>query len=355
MRCLRAITTERLTATVFLSKENYDTLNDELHKNFNMEIKDLKSKSDAKRSKYPVHVLLPLRKVTLKRVRHEYTLREKSYCNPVNFGLENMDLSKYASTIYTGNSLAHDTMTNVQKTNADYMQKNIKYSELSLAGEVARYLNISCILAAKILREATDGIDLILKTVSRYNQVINDVIIPTVFSALFEITTIEKTEDKELVLLHEPKNAGYYEFSAKDDLVIKKDSENGFSQEQLGKSFHVDTYCFDSLPEKICFEQYISNKNVAEVYFTGMFTSGQGDLSVYYYDPESGRLRQYYPDFLAKMKDESYRIIEVKGDNMIDNSIVKAKADAAHEMALASGVEYIVYKASDIMSGKITI
>ena len=55
------------------------------------------------------------------------------------------------------------------------------------------------------------------------------------------------------------------------------------------------------------------------------------------------------------MKDESYRIIEVKGDNMIDNSIVKAKADAAHEMAIASGVEYIVYKASDIMSGKITI
>ena len=36
MRCLRAITDERLTATVFLSKENYDTLDDELHKNFNM-------------------------------------------------------------------------------------------------------------------------------------------------------------------------------------------------------------------------------------------------------------------------------------------------------------------------------
>lgn len=40
MRCLRAITDERLTATVFLSKENFDTLDDELHKNFNMEIKD---------------------------------------------------------------------------------------------------------------------------------------------------------------------------------------------------------------------------------------------------------------------------------------------------------------------------
>lgn len=39
MRCLRAITDERLTATVFLSKENFDTLDDELHKNFNMEMR----------------------------------------------------------------------------------------------------------------------------------------------------------------------------------------------------------------------------------------------------------------------------------------------------------------------------
>lgn len=56
MRCLRAITDERLTATVFLSKENYDTLDDELHKNFNMEIKDIKNPSNADRHKYQVRV-----------------------------------------------------------------------------------------------------------------------------------------------------------------------------------------------------------------------------------------------------------------------------------------------------------
>ena len=77
MRCLRAITDERLTATVFLSKENYDTLDDELHKNFNMEIKDIKNPSNADRHKYQVRVLPPLRTITLKRVWHEYTLHEK--------------------------------------------------------------------------------------------------------------------------------------------------------------------------------------------------------------------------------------------------------------------------------------
>lgn len=355
MRCLRAITKDRLTATVFLSKENYDTLNNELHKNFNMEIKDMKDPSTAKRSRYQVRVLPPLRKITLKRIWHEYSLTKKEYSKPVDFGLMDMDLSRYASIMYTGDSLAHDTTANVKKTNVDYLQKNMRYSELTLAGELARYLNISCILAAKILREAKDGIDVIIEAVNRYNQVVDNVIIPAVFRALFEITATQKSEDKEIVLLREPKDSGYYEFSARDDLVLKREVGAGFSQAQLEKSFHADTYCFDSQPEKRCFEQYLANEKVREVYFTGMFTSGQGDLSVYYYDPESGRLRQYYPDFLARMADGSYQLIEVKGDDMIDNAVVKAKAEAAREIAVASGVEYLMYAGSDIMNGKIDI
>lgn len=59
MRCLRAITDEQLTATVFLSKEDFDTLDDELHKNFNMEIKDIKNPTNTDRQKYKVRVLPP--------------------------------------------------------------------------------------------------------------------------------------------------------------------------------------------------------------------------------------------------------------------------------------------------------
>ena len=38
MRCLRKLTDEQLMASVFLSKENYDTLNDELKKNYDMSL-----------------------------------------------------------------------------------------------------------------------------------------------------------------------------------------------------------------------------------------------------------------------------------------------------------------------------
>lgn len=346
MRCLRAITDERSTATVFLSKENYDTLDDELHKNFNMEISDIKNTSTDDRHKYQVRVLPPPRSIRLKRVWHEYTVSSKVYSTPVDFGLVGADLSKYSSVMYERDSIANDTST--KQSNADEYQVKMQYSAFSLAGEVARYLNISSILAAKILREAQDGMDVILADVNRYNAVLDDIIIPTIFHALFDVTAIQKTEDRDVVLLREPKDAAYYEFSAKDDLVITN-KYPGFTPDEVLKSFHADTYCFDSLPEKECFFQYIKSDKVQEVYFTGMFTSNQGDLSVYYYDPESGRIRQYYPDFLAKMKDGTYQLIEVKGDNKIDDVVVQAKKEAALEMAAASGIKYEMYAGSTIM------
>ena len=346
VRCLRAITDERLTATVFLSKENYDTLDDELHKNFNMEISDIKNTSTDDRHKYQVRVLPPPRSIRLKRVWHEYTVSSKEYSTPVDFGLVGADLSKYSSVMYERDSIANDTST--KQSNADEYQVKMQYSAFSLAGEVARYLNISSILAARILREAQDGMDVILADVNRYNAVLDDIIIPTIFHALFDVTAIQKTEDRDVVLLREPKDAAYYEFSAKDDLVITN-KYPGFTPDEVLKSFHADTYCFDSLPEKECFFQYIKSDKVQEVYFTGMFTSNQGDLSVYYYDPESGRIRQYYPDFLAKMKDGTYQLIEVKGDNKIDDVVVQAKKEAALEMAAASGIKYEMYAGSTIM------
>ncbi len=116
---------------------------------------------------------------------------------------------------------------------------------------------------------------------------------------------------------------------------------------------NADTYCFDSKPEKECFLQYISSNKVREIYFTGMFTSNQGDLSVQYYDPESKRLRKYYPDFLALMEDGSYQLIEVKGDNKIDDEVVLAKKAAAEEMAVASGVHYLMYAGSTLMKSNV--
>ena len=350
MRCLRKITTEQLTATVFLSKENYDTLDAELNKNFNMDIKDMSKPSGEKSLRYKVRVLPPPRSVKLKRIWREYSLNELGYSSPIDFSIEGADFSKYTSIMYEKDSISHDM--SVKETNIDHLKERMCYSAFSLAGEISRYLNISPVLAARIIRESKDGEAAVLEAVNKYNEILDDVVIPQIFHALFEVKSEVKSEDRELVLLKEPKEGGYYEFSGKPELVVTN-ADSQFKPTEVAKSFHADTYCFDSRPEKECFLQYVTSGKVKKVYFTGMFTSNQGDLSIQYYDPESRRIRQYYPDFFAEMTDGSYELIEVKGDDKIEDSVVIAKAEAAREMAVASGVEYKMYAGSVIMKTRI--
>lgn len=197
-------------------------------------------------------------------------------------------------------------------------------------------------------RNCIDGIDVLMKTVNLYNDVIYDVIIPCIFNALYEETVETITEDRRLVLHHKPKDRDFYTFSALPELVIR---QNDVSMERFKeRSFHADTYCFDSKPEKECFMQYIRDKErVKSVYFTGMFTANQGDLSIPYYDPEAQRMRNYYPDFLAEMQNGTIQLIEVKGDNKIDDVVVKAKASAADELAKESKMKYVIYAGSRLM------
>ena len=53
------------------------------------------------------------------------------------------------------------------------------------------------------------------------------------------------------------------------------------------------------------------------------------------------------------MADGSYQLIEVKGENKIENAVVKAKATADEEMAVASGAKNLMYAGSRITSSHI--
>ena len=315
-----------------------------------MDINDFGQSPLLNKQRYKVRVLPPPRSIQMKHLYHYYTLHSKSYSEPLDFKLSELDVSKYESKVYESGSLRLNMSE--KETNIDDAKQQMKYSELSLVGEISRYMNIPCLKIAKILRESMDGIPAIVDAVNKHNEIIDDVIVPRIFQTLYEVKSEVRSEDIEMVLLREPKESGYYEFSASPDLVISKDN-NSFTPAEIAKSFHADTYCFDSKPERECFLQYITSNKVKEVYFTGMFTSDQGDLAVQYFDPESKRVRKYYPDFLAKMSDDTYQLIEIKGDNKIDDVVVQAKKDAAVELAVASGVDYIMYPGSVVLKTNI--
>jgi hypothetical protein len=88
---------------------------------------------------------------------------------------------------------------------------------------------------------------------------------------------------------------------------------------------------------------------------TRMLTHGQSESYIQYIDPESHTIRSYYPDFLFQKEDSSYVIVEVKGDNKIDDPVVLAKKEFAEQMAIASGMTYKIIRGSDVNKDNYTL
>ena len=355
MRCLRQITGDQQKAIVRLSKENMDILNAELTKNFRVSIDDISNSGDGKHKEvYQVRLLKP-KKLVLKHISHKHHLEEKDYSAPIDFRLDSIDYDKYDTHVYEKQSLADERI--IKKEAVD-LGGSHTYTPYMLVAEISRYLNITCLLAERILTESVDGIGKIAETVSKYNNILGDVIVPTIFNALYEVTCETISEEKQVDLLQMPEGKEAYEFLALPELVETDDDAQFAQADTFGKmfrekSFHTDKYCFDSKPEKECFLQYIFSDRVKEVYFTGMFTSKYNGLAIQYIDPETNAIRSYYPDFITTLNDGTIQIIEVKGDNKIDDTIVLAKAAAAREMASASKMEYLMLAGSRVMQEKI--
>lgn len=351
MRCLRQITEAQQRAIVRLSKDNLDILDAELHKNFRVSIGDINSTGKTTPKQLYQVRLMKSKKLHLTRISHKYDLLEKKYSAPIDFKLGEVDYDKYASHVYEKASLTDDRT--ITKEVVD-IKDSVVYTRYMLAAEVARYLNISPVFADRILSECVDGADAVTETVSKYNEVLTDIIIPTIFNTLYEVKRSVITEDREVDLLRLPEGKEYYEFLADENLVALQNEAQFEKKDKAGiaakdKSFHTDTYCFDSKPEKECFLQYVFSDRVKEVYFTGMFTSKYNGLLIQYIDPETNAIRSYYPDFITTLDDGTIQIIEVKGDNMIDDKVVGAKALAAEEMAAESKMQYILIPSTRLM------
>ena len=99
------------------------------------------------------------------------------------------------------------------------------------------------------------------------------------------------------------------------------------------------------------FRYLLADERVKKIYFTGMLTHGQTDFYIQYIDPDSHTVKRYYPDFLMQLEDDSWLIVEVKGDNLIEASVVQAKAQYARQLAAASKMNYTIIKGSDAGAG----
>ena len=346
MRCLRSIGPNQETGHIYLSEENLGILDDELQRNFNVTLADIKKKTEL--PSYTVKMVPPPVKITLNRVKRVYSARKKKECpEGVDFGLDSLDYNVY-KVIKTDRQSLLSTMAKV--TDITETTNRRQFSAYMLVAEIARYFNnsdVSCFVIKKILDTSKEGMKKIVDTVNLYNDILYDVIIPIIYKSLYEITSEDSSEPEEIELVKVNGTPDKTVFIRKcsEDLVISM--QNPYLKDVVEKSFNLDTYCFDSFPEIEFFRKSIFDDNVDKIYFTGMLTHGESDFYINYIDPESHMVRNYYPDFLIKTKDNKWLIIEIKGDNQIENPVVLAKAEYARRLASDSMFEYYMVKGTD--------
>lgn len=340
MRCLRQIGEGQQTGHIYLSKKNTEILDDELQQNFRVSLEEVRNIGVEKRD-YKVRVNTPPVKVTLQRVRRMYQLVEKPPQDGLCLELDQADTEKYRIEYEQREGLSASQSVLTEDVTS-YREKR-EFSQLTLCAEIARYLNHSPLAVEDILTNTQEGMAEILQHVNAFNELIYDWIVPRLFETLYDLKEFEHHEPEEIELVKAPEE-GYYKVRAKPDLVVESDATDGSNYKH--KSFHLDTYAFDSQPERTLFWSLLREGRVKKVYFTGMLTHGQSDFYIQYIDPDSYAVRRYYPDFLMQKDDDSWVIVEVKGDNKIDDDIVLAKAAATEQRANASDMSYKIIEGS---------
>jgi hypothetical protein len=345
MRCLRSIGIGQQTGEVYLSDENIQILEDELQQNFRVSLDEFRAAGTNKKP-YQIHLVRKV-KIKLRRVRKQYQLIEKPLPGEIDLELEKADLERYRLLHTVRGDIR--TFGVIQTEDLSSLRERQEFSELTLVAEISRYLNIPCLRVEEVLAHTKNGVEKILENVNIFNELLYDWVVPRLFNELYEIKSDVHTEEYEVELVKEPPE-GHYNMTAAEGLVV---TQNDVKQKSLAdKSFNLDTYCFDSGPERDLFWDLLRDKRVKEIFFTGMLTQGQSEFFIQYIDPESHTIRSYYPDFLMQKTDDTYIIVEVKGDNKIEDPVVLAKKAFAEQLAEASKISYQVIKGSDAGSGR---
>lgn len=134
--------------------------------------------------------------------------------------------------------------------------------------------------------------------------------------------------------------SGFFTVHVEPDKTKENGKLDGKTRKFASKSFHLDTYCFDSVPEQDFFINVLQRDEISEVYFTGMLTHGKSDFLINYIDPDTHAVRSYYPDFLLKTRAGEWIVVEVKGGNMLEDDDVKAKREFAEKYLSTSRISY---------------
>jgi hypothetical protein len=342
MRCLRSIGPNQETGHIYLSAENQAILDDELQQNFRVTTEELGPKKNDTSVTVEVTAVPPPVIIKMKRHRELYRTVKKEQPDTLTLDVSDAAMEQFKITLQTRTHLK-DKPSSVEDITDRQSHKT--YSKITLVGELARYFSgdqISAFDVEDALANTNVSFDDILAVVNKANDFIYDVLVPHLFHAFFEVEKFQNSVEEEVELIRgyndQSNRLPTFTFKAQEHLIARRDYPEFYGKRS--KSFHLDTYCFDSNPEVDFFQRVLGDDRTTNIYFTGMLVHGQSGFQVYYIHPESHTVCNYHPDFLVYRDDGKAHIIEVKSNWKRDDPVVLAKKEAAEKLAEGNQFEY---------------
>lgn len=349
MRCLRSIGEIQETGHIYLSAENLAILKDELQQNFRVTTDEIGPKKDDDSETYTITAVPPPIVLTITRRRELFRTQRKDEPETLSFDLSDAALEQYRVKLRRRKAVNASADVEVDVTD---QIENRQFSSYTLVAEVARYFSgdgITPFDISDMLENTEVGMTRLVDAVNMANEVLHDLIVPTVFHALFEIKSYEDPveEAMELVAGYNPgsNHVPTFNFRAKPHLVASRDYPE--HRDHWQRTFHLDHYCFDSQPERDFFRQVLELNQADKIFFTGMLVHGQSGFRVNYIHPESHTVCNYYPDFLILREDGSTHLVEVKSGWKANDPVVVAKREAAEKLADDSRFHYALVTKDD--------
>lgn len=349
MRCLRAIGDIQETGRVYLSAENMQILEDELQQNFRVTTEELGPKKGDESEVYEVTAVPPPVVLKMKRRRELFRTKRKSAPEKITFDLSDEVLQAYRAELRRRTNIRSDKGTSEDITDR---LENRTFTRFTLIGEVARYFSgdgISPFEIEDLLERACPAVGQLVAHVNSANDILYDVIIPTLFRALFDIESFGNESEEEIELVKgyntSTNRPPVFRFRAKPHLVAARDYPE--YAKTRDRTFHLDHYCFDSQPEVEFFKRVLGLNAADRIYFTGMLVHGQSGFRVNYIHPESHTVCNYYPDFLVMRESGEIYLIEVKSAWKEDDPVVLAKREAAEQLASGNQFHYALLTRED--------
>lgn len=328
-RCLRQVPGNTEKAKVYLSKDNYATLDNQLQETYGESLADLKSDKDSLRHikiellKENIPPLVVKRKVI--RVRRVETLIPEKLVlakpggDAAGLTVQRYELASQASTRSVLRELGDAVPVETQVENAD---------AYAVAADLSARYRLSLWLVRDALRVIypedeiplahLDGLaEQVEQQVSRYETEIEEV---EVALALIHPSGFREEKNAEGKIIRTAEITYHTDHANRLWKV-----EEARADYKLDFGFHYTPYNFDSLPEKDLLAKVLSTLQVKpgdieDVYFTGAITDRAKTDFVVEYKGEDGRWHGYTPDFLIRRKPASGKpagsgkllIVEVK-------------------------------------------